>query len=319
MQFMQLSEELNYFKSKYEITKELEKVAIMSGYTLFEPEFFESYDQFVQMNKRVKTQSLVKLLDQDGSVLVLRPDITTSVIKRVIPKWQAGSTLRLFYLSTIFSRSQQGSIDERKQFGMENLGTDQRIADVETIQLVMTLLKRFQISFLLELSNSRFLSALITALGLNFENEKAFKDILFYKNRDALKQFIHQTDIPPMYEKLIANILNLQGTMTDIKDTLKSYPLTQPMQEALLELEILTQQIDQDDLRQHIKIDLTVLSQYDYYDGLMFKAYVPSISIPILSGGRYDPLTQKYGRQIPAIGFTLNTSDLIKEVIESHA
>jgi ATP phosphoribosyltransferase regulatory subunit len=318
MQFLQLSEELNYFKSKYEITKELENVAITSGYTLFEPEFFESYDKFVHMNKRVKTQSLVKLLDADGSILILRPDITTSVIKRVIPKWQVGSTLRLFYLSTIFSRSQQGSIDERKQFGMENLGTDQRTADVEIIKLVIQLLKRFKISFLLEISNSRFLSALITDLGLNQEDEKTFKEILYYKNRAALNQWIEKTNISANHRKLIENILNLQGTLIEIQDTLKAFQLTKPMEEALLELEILVKSLDSTDLIKYIKIDLTVLSQYDYYDGLMFKAYVPSISVPILSGGRYDPLTRNYGQQVPAIGFTLNTSDLIKEVIESN-
>jgi ATP phosphoribosyltransferase regulatory subunit len=319
MQFLQLSEELSYFKSKYEITKELERVAIASGYTLFEPEFFESYDQFVAMNQRVKTQSLVKLLDSDGSVLILRPDITTSVIKRVIPKWQTGSTLRLFYLSTIFSRSQQGSIDERKQFGMENLGTDQRMADVETIGLVMTLLKRFNISFLVELSNSRFLSSLIQVLKLKADDEKTFKDILYYKNRDALERFIQQTNIPSEFEGLIQNILNLQGTLGEIRKNLEIYPLTQSMQDALTELEILTQSIDPSDMKRYINIDLTVLSQYDYYDGLMFKAYVPSVSVPILSGGRYDPLTKNYGRQISAIGFTMNTSDLIKEVIQSNA
>jgi ATP phosphoribosyltransferase regulatory subunit len=318
MQFLQLSEELSYFKSKYEITKELERVAISSGYTLFEPEFFESYDQFVSMNQRVRTQSLVKLLDSDGSVLVLRPDITTSVIKRVIPKWQTGSSLRLFYLSTIFSRSQQGSIDEKKQFGMENLGTDQRTADVETIGLVLTLLKRFNISFLVEISNSRFLSSLIQVLGLSAEDEKTFKDILYYKNRGALEQFIQKTNIPNEYLGLVKNILNLQGTLDEIKQNLAIYPLTKWMQDALNELETLTHSIDCSDMNQYIKIDLTVLSQYDYYDGLMFKAYVPSVSVPILSGGRYDPLTRNYGRQISAIGFTLNTSDLIKEVIKSN-
>lgn len=318
MQFLQLNEELNYFKSKYEITKELENVAITSGYTLFEPEFFESYDRFIQMNPRVKSQSLVKLLDADGSVLILRPDITTSVIKRVIPKWQIGRTLRLFYLSTIFSRSQQGFIDERKQFGMENLGTDQRTADVETIQLVITLLKRFNIPFLLELSNSRFLSSLMGALGLNAEDEKELKQILYYKNRDALNQWIQKTKVSPAYQQLMEKILNLQGTLQEIQETLKTFELTPKMKDALKELEVLIEKIDANDLKQYIKIDLTVLSQYDYYDGLMFKAYVPSISVPILSGGRYDPLTQNYGLKIPAIGFTLNTSDLIKEVIESN-
>lgn len=318
MQFRQLSEELEYYKAKFEVTKQLELVAIDQGYTLFEPDFFESYDRFVQMNPRVKSQALVKLLDIDGSVLVLRPDITTSVIKRVIPKWQQGSELRLFYLSTIFSRSSQNGIEEKKQFGIEHLGTNPQTADLETIRLVIDLLKRFDISFLLEISNNKFLNALIQELKLSLDSEKAFKEILYYKNRDALERFLSITPIPPNYVNLLANILNLQGSLAEITNVLKDYQLTEAMQTALMELESLTTSLAKDDVERFVKIDLTVVSQYDYYDGLLFKAYVPYAPVPILSGGRYDPLTKTYGQQIPAIGFTLNTSDLIKEILQTH-
>jgi ATP phosphoribosyltransferase regulatory subunit len=318
MQFRQLSEELQYYKAKFEVTKQLEQDAIDQGYTLFEPDFFESYDRFVQMNPRVKSQALVKLLDIDGSVLVLRPDITTSVIKRVIPKWQQGSELRLFYLSTIFSRSSQNGIEEKKQFGIEHLGTDPQTADLETIRFVINLLKRFDLSFLLEISNNQFLNALIQELKLSPDAEKTFKDILYYKNRDALERFLSTTPIPNIYGKLIANILTLQGSLAKITTILNDYPLTDAMQAALKDLELLTASLAKDDVERYVKIDLTVLSQYDYYAGLLFKAYVPNAPVPILSGGRYDPLTKTYGQEIPAIGFTLNMSDFIKEILKIH-
>ncbi|MDP2425829.1 MAG: ATP phosphoribosyltransferase regulatory subunit [bacterium] len=318
MQFLQLNDELQYFKAKYEVTKELEQIVTQLGYTLFEPDFFESYDQFVQMNQRVKTQSLVKLLDQDGSILVLRPDITTSVIKRVIPKWVESNTLRLFYLSTIFSRSSVGSVEEKKQFGIEHLGTNQRIADVETIQLIISLFKRFNLSFLIELSNNQFLNALMKELQLSFTSQKELKEILYYKNQAALEMFIKQTTIPSPFIELVSQLLHLQGSLVEIKQILSRYPLTSPMQNAMDELEVLMNSFSIEEQNQSIRIDLTVLSQYDYYDGLIFKAYVPTIPVPILSGGRYDPLTKMVGLEIPAIGFTLNMSDFIKEVIQTN-
>ncbi len=318
MQFLQLNEELQYFKSKYEVTKELETIVTSLGYTLFEPDFFEPYDRFIQMNQRVKTNSLVKLLDQDGAVLVLRPDITTSVIKRVVPKWVDGTNLRLFYLSTIFSRSSTGMTEEKKQFGIENLGSEQRTADIETIQLVVRILKQFRLSFLVELSNNQFLNALLQELNLSTPLEKELKEILYYKNQAAFDQFLRKNPMKESYLPLVSQLLQLQGTMDEIKNKLHPYPLTNAMRRAIDDLDDLISSLSQEDQTQFVRIDLTVLSQYDYYDGLLFKAYVPTIPVPILSGGRYDPLTKSYGRQIPAIGFTLHMSDLIKEVIRQN-
>jgi ATP phosphoribosyltransferase regulatory subunit len=315
MQYSPLSEELRYFQIKYELTKELQEVAIQNGYTLFEPEFFESYDRFVKMNPRVKNQSLVKLLDNDGSVLVLRPDITTAVIKRVMPKWQTGHTLRLFYLSTIFSRSSQGDIEEQKQFGIEHLGTAERLADQETLSIVLAMFKRFQIPFLIELSNSRFLEAWMDPIPWSEEQRRTFKELLYVKNQDGILAFLAKTSVSSEQSSLLLKLLNLQGGLETIESALLPYSLNPTMIASIDALKNLMVSISKEDRDRYVRIDLTMLSQYDYYDGVMFKAYVPSVAGPVLSGGRYDPLTKAGGQTIPAIGFTLNTKELLKEVI----
>ena len=315
MQYLQLNEEMNYFKSKYRIAKELEGFATQMGYTLFEPDFFEKYDSFIKMNQRIKPKSLIKLLDQDGSILVLRPDITTAIVKRIIPKWIDGKDLKLFYLSTIFQRTQQGQIEEKKQFGIEYLGACTKKADIEIILLVIHMLRRFQIDFMLEISNNKFLNALVSDLRLTAEQEKTFKNIIFYKNQSELTAFVKSIDVPERLIMLLSSLFKLQGSFEDIKRVLLPFELSDEMQMSLHELEQLHESINQEELTRYIKFDLTVLSQYDYYEGLMFKAYVPTIAVPILNGGRYDPLTESFGKKVPAIGFTLNMSDLIKEVI----
>ena len=315
MQYLQLNDELNYFKTKYRISKELEKFASQMGYTLFEPEFFEKYDNFIKMNQRIKPKSLVKLLDQDGSILVLRPDITTAIVKRIIPKWVEGADLKLFYLSTIFQRSQQGQIEEKRQFGIEHIGADASKADIEIILLVIHMLKRFQIDFMLEISNNTFLNAVIKNLNLTLEQEKAFKTILFYKNQSELDTFIQSVNVPDPYVFLLKSMFKLQGSYDEIRNILSNIKFSDDMKNALTELEVLNQSIKQVELTKYIKYDLTVLSHYDYYEGLIFKAYVSSVPFPILNGGRYDLLTESFGKKVPAIGFTLNMSDFIKEVI----
>ncbi|MCR5748460.1 MAG: ATP phosphoribosyltransferase [Lachnospiraceae bacterium] len=54
-----------------------------------------------------------------------------------------------------------------------------------------------------------------------------------------------------------------------------------------------------------------MLSKYNYYTGIIFRAYTSSLGDAVLKGGRYDNLLSKFGHNAPALGFTLSLDDLI--------
>ena len=317
MEFLLMTEELRYYKLKYEMTKKLEELVIKKGYMQIEPQFFEEYDSFIRMNKRIKKESTVKLLDLDGRILILRPDITTSIIKHVIPKWEENRVLKLFYLSTTFSRNQKGSIEEKKQFGIEFLGEPSMNADLEVLKLGFSMLKTFGIEFIAEINNNKFLNTLLEELGFDEEKATEFKNIIYYKNQDALNQFLKESNIDALYQEIIKNLLKYQGTIQEIKEKLKNKNLTQKMSDALDELEFVSSELGGMDL-QYARFDLSAISQYDYYNGITFKIYIEGIPNPIMSGGRYDLLTKRLGKDIPAVGFTLNSADILKEVLKNY-
>ncbi|MEG0457518.1 MAG: ATP phosphoribosyltransferase regulatory subunit, partial [Oscillospiraceae bacterium] len=60
-----------------------------------------------------------------------------------------------------------------------------------------------------------------------------------------------------------------------------------------------------------IMIDLGIVNEVDYYTGIIFKGYLEGSGDVILSGGRYDNLTEKYGIKMPAIGFAINLNFII--------
>jgi len=282
-----------------------------------EPQFFEDYDSFIQMNKRIKKEATVKLLDLDGRILILRPDITTSIIKHVIPKWEEDRELKLFYLSTTFSRNQKGAIEEKKQFGIEYLGDSSMKADLEVLQLGFSMLKTFGIEFIAEINNNRFLNRLLEEIGFDDEKAIQFKTIIYYKNQDALNQFIKDANIATPNQDLLRNILKYQGSISDIKNMLKGINLSNQLKDAIDELEYVSKALDKDDIR-YARFDLSAISQYDYYAGITFKIYIENIPNPIMSGGRYDLLTKRLGKDIPAVGFTLNSADILKEVLKNY-
>ena len=56
----------------------------------------------------------------------------------------------------------------------------------------------------------------------------------------------------------------------------------------------------------HIRFDLGMVHQIDYYTGVVFRGYVEGAGDAVLSGGRYDNLTEAFGRAAPATGFAVD-------------
>ena len=72
--------------------------------------------------------------------------------------------------------------------------------------------------------------------------------------------------------------------------------------------------VSQEDLDKYTLFDLSMVSRLDYYDGIMLKGYFRNLYKEILSGGRYDGLTESFGRRVPAIGFTIYFDALMEAI-----
>jgi len=46
--------------------------------------------------------------------------------------------------------------------------------------------------------------------------------------------------------------------------------------------------------------------QANYYSGMIFRGMTADLGQPLLSGGRYDGLPARFGRELPATGFALS-------------
>ena len=190
-------------------------------------------------------------------------------------------------------------------------------ADLEVLKLGFSMLKTFGIEFIAEINNNRFLNTLLEELGFDEEKSTQFKTTIYYKNQDALNLFIKDSNIALSNQTLLKNILKYQGSISDIKRMLKGISLSSKLMDAIDELEFVSKSLDKEDIK-YARFDLSAISQYDYYAGITFKIYIEGTSNPIMSGGRYDLLTKRLGKDIPAVGFTLNSADILKEVLKNY-
>src|SRR5207247_9569297 len=64
------------------------------------------------------------------------------------------------------------------------------------------------------------------------------------------------------------------------------------------------------DVAGHLTIALGEIRGFDYYTGILFRAYAPHHGFEVANGGRYDGLPAAFGQDLPAVGFSFSLDRL---------
>ena len=73
------------------------------------------------------------------------------------------------------------------------------------------------------------------------------------------------------------------------------------MDQALEELRQLCALLEPERLR----LDFSIVNDMSYYNGIIFRGYLPKLPSGVLAGGRYDNLLRQLGREGGAVGFAV--------------
>ena len=310
MKYLSIENELNYSKKRYEFTKHIESIFVNNNYIQIKPSIFEDYDNFKAINKRIKTESMVKVVSD--KILVLRPDITTSIIKSLIPRWEEDLILKLFYHSTVYKNTGKEGIKEIRQFGCEYLGEKSIEADKEIVNMSLDILQRFGEKFILEIGNSNYINGLLSEFKLKEYEENKLKNLILRKNKIEIKSYIKKLHIKEEIKETLLNLFELNGNIEEVLSKAKKLYTNDLMNKSLRELEEISLIIKESNCKEYINFDLSMIGKFDYYEGIMIKGYYSNVYKEILSGGRYDSLTEEFGRRVPAIGFCIDVDGLME-------
>ncbi|WP_343001990.1 ATP phosphoribosyltransferase regulatory subunit [Intestinibacter bartlettii] len=313
MKFLRIQDELNFAKKRYELTKKIETSFVDAGFIQIKPEIFEEYDEITAIDKNISTKSMVKVVS--NKVMVLRPDITISLMKSLIPRWEDDLNLKLFYHSTVYKNKKNGDgIIQCRQFGCEYLGEPSIDADREVVNLAFNIFRKFTDEFLLEIGSGNYIDGFVESLNIDSDTEREFKKLLYRKNKPELESFANSLDIKPEQKELMLNILSIRGTLKEVTEKANKYFTNDRMKKGIEQLNTISTLISKEDLDKYTLFDLSMVSKLDYYDGIMLKGYFKNLYKEILSGGRYDGLTESFGRRVPAIGFTIYFDALMEAI-----
>lgn len=284
------------------------------GYQDIETPTFEFFDIFNESRGSVKAKEMFKFFDRDNHTLVLRPD-ETPAIARCVTKYftEEDMPLRLCYLERTFinNTSYQGRLKEAAQTGVELIGDDSSDADAEILAMVIRALKAAGLTeFQVELGEVDFFRGLLEEAGMDEEMEEKLRELIENKNYFGVEELVMEQPIPQELKDAFLKLPELFGSLEEIQAA-REFTKNPRALRAIDRLEEVNRILEYYDLSEYVSYDLGMLGQYQYYTGIIFKAYTYGTGDYIVNGGRYDKLLVQFGKDAPAVGFGISVDDLM--------
>ncbi|MCI8623332.1 MAG: ATP phosphoribosyltransferase regulatory subunit [Provencibacterium sp.] len=255
------------------------------------------------------SQRMVRLMDTAGQLCCLRPDCTLPIARLCGTKLQhAPLPIRLFYSQQVYSapREHSGKEAEVSQVGVELIGETGLAADIEILSLASESLQALGGGHRLEICHIGFFRSLIAGLTAAEAVKEQVRALIEQKSYAMLGDLLAPYREQPAARALCA-LPRLFGTRSVLEKARALQPGEEGMQ-ALDYLEELLDRLEQAGLGENITIDLGLINHADYYTGVIFRGYGEGLGEAVLSGGRYDRLLGRFGRDLPATGFGVNAT-----------
>lgn len=301
-------------------TKSLRELFQLRGFREVSTPVLEYYDVFDTARAYFPQESIYKLVDHSGRILVLRPDCTIPIARLIGSRLKNQPLpLRIFYNQKIYRYADGNTAvaGEISQMGVEYIGADLPICDVEIVELACRGLRSVCGSdYQLELCHIGYFNALVNSLDTDPVTREQIRELVEHKNFPALDSLLEKFEGCPA-QKALKKLPALFGSVSVI-DEARSLFSNSEADSALDYLANIYGALSKLGLAEHLTIDLGLVNQADYYTGIIFRGYTAGAGEPVLSGGRYDSLIKEFGENRPATGFAINL-DLLCEKAEGTA
>lgn len=309
------------YEIKENIIMNIKKIFRSYGYRQIQTPSLEYYDLFSSTQGAINKDEMFKLIDSSGKILVLRPDATVPIARLAATNYRNyRGYLKFCYVTNIF-RINSGENGQKREFiqaGVEYLGSDRREADAEVIALgIETLIKCGISDFKIDLGQAGYFKGLVKEVGLSEDEGENIRKLIEDKNFGELNEIIKDLNISDRLKNTILKIPYLYGNPEKVIEEAKSLVCNEQMNASLDNLKVVYEILKDYGYEKYISIDLGLINHIHYYTGVLFKGYVNNYGREVLSGGRYDNLTEQYGYYIPSTGFGLNVDELM-EVMEMN-
>jgi ATP phosphoribosyltransferase regulatory subunit len=292
-----------------ELRRELLDTARGYGCELVMPPLLEHLESLLTGTGEALDLQTFKLVDQlSGRMMGLRADTTPQVARIDAHLLNRQGVTRLCYCGPVLHTRPYGPHATREplQFGAEIYGHAGQEADLEVLLLALDCLKATQVrDITVDMGDARIVRSLLDGASLDAQALGRVHAALAAK--DASELAFLAKDLPVKVRQGLTALVSLYGDQSVLADAAKHLPDVPAVRDALANLKWLAGHLE----GASVTFDLADLRGYAYYSGARFAIYAPGASDALVRGGRYDEVGAVFGRNRPAVGFSLDVKELV--------
>ncbi|MGA0571080.1 ATP phosphoribosyltransferase regulatory subunit [Variovorax sp. VNK109] len=292
-----------------ELRRELLDTARSYGYELVMPPLLEHLESLLTGTGEALDLQTFKLVDQlSGRMMGLRADTTQQVARIDAHLLNRQGVARLCYCGPVLHTrpDRPHATREPLQFGAEMYGHAGLEADLEALLLSLDCLKAAKVGNpVVDMADVRIVRSLLAGVPVDGAALARVHAALATKDRSELESLTR--DFPQASREGLLALPDLYGDATVLDEAEKTLPASPMLREALRSLRWLSAHLG----ATKAKFDLGDLRGYAYYSGVRFAIYVQGASDALVRGGRYDEVGAVFGRNRPAVGFSLDVRELV--------
>jgi ATP phosphoribosyltransferase regulatory subunit len=297
-----------------ELRRELLDTARGYGYELVMPPLLEHLESLLSGTGEALGLQTFKLVDQlSGRSIGLRADTTPQVARIDAHLLNRAGVTRLCYCGPVLHTrpDRPHATREPLQFGAEIYGHAGLEADTETLRLALDCLRAAGVTdsaegpVIVDMADARIVRSLFAGVPVDAAVIARVHAALTAKDASALRALT--VDFPASSREGLLALVQLYGDVSVLDEAAKALPDSAGIRAALSDLKQLASRLD--DAR--VSFDLADLRGYAYYSGMRFGIYTEGASDALVRGGRYDEVGAVFGRNRPAVGFSLDVRELV--------
>ena len=299
--------DLSYLQPKERASFALRALYEAAGCRKYHMGRFEEYGLYQENRSFLSSEQVITFTDLDGRLLALKPDVTLSIAKTAQPA--PGETLQYYYHENVYRPSAEShTFQEISQMGLELLGKVGEAQVRQAVNLAAKSLAQLGSDWVLEVSHMGYLFGLFDALNVPAAARPKLLSLLREKNVHELRTAALTAGVDTAGADALAGLLDLCGGYEETLTKAEAACRNARMQAAAAELRALTGTLKA--AGGAVRLDLSLTGEMEYYNGLVFQGYLQGLPRPLLKGGRYDLLMQKFTPGAGAIGFAVYLDEL---------
>ena len=284
------------------------------GFSLYRMSKFEEFDLYARNRDFMDSASIITFTDTDGMLMALKPDVTLSIVKN---NRHIGNNIRkIYYNENVYRVSPKTHFfKEIMQVGLECLGQIDDECICEVLLMAAESLQVLSDSAVLDISNLDILSGIIAKCDVSKEVEEEITGCIGEKNLHGLCKICTENDLSREQAELLKKLIKLYGepkrVISELEQVIAGFEDSLPKEtqvvfdESIRKLKMIVDAFEGSGFEDMLRIDFSVVSDLNYYNGIIFKGFVEGVPDGVLSGGQYDKLMDNMNRNSRAIGFAV--------------